>query len=277
MNVQKQPSFISLWRAVEGIATQISPPEIGPRTEAHDFEPRPWDEPVPEPIVTCHAFLFKHSKAADCLLSAIDALPKHARPVWLDIRDGMGAPKATTRAEPEGRRVLGLWIRAFDDWEATYFAWFFNRERPVPTTTDPYLEFVNMGTHSGAGGVGFVRPALALTLDQAGIPHSFGNRVARSEDEPHSAERAAVTTPPFRGPLAEVLAMAWERARDRTQARSVFAALVELARSSDIPTPLREATEDGEEVKWLDDEGEIRVFNIRDMLSRMRTINKPRT
>ncbi|BCF87062.1 hypothetical protein PPGU16_01290 [Paraburkholderia largidicola] len=282
MNIKKS-DFVSLWRAVEGIASQISPPEIVPRSEEGQGsgrlllgrEAHTEAFSVPEPIRTVHRFLYSHSKAADLLVSAIDVLPRGAQPVWLDITEGMGAPKATTRSEAEGRRILSLWIRAFDDWEATFFAWLYNRERPAPVATDPYLKYINMGTYSGAN-IGFVYPVLVHLLEQSEIPHPFGSCVAPTEHETHNTANVVIA-PRFRGPLAEVLTIAWERARDRSSARSILAALVELARRSPVPSPLTEALDNGQEVKWEDDDGNLHVFGIAEMRSRMRGDNRRRT
>jgi predicted DNA-binding transcriptional regulator AlpA len=83
--------------------------------------------------------------------------------------------------------------------------------------------------------------------------------------------------PRFGGPLGEVLTIAWERARDKSAARSVLAAFVELARDQPPPSPLKGASEDGQEVKWLDENGKFQTFGIEQMRSRMRSAPKPRT
>jgi hypothetical protein len=89
-----------------------------------------------------------------------------------------------------------------------------------------------------------------------------------------TASPAKTTSPPFRGPLAEVLAMAWKNAQDPTDVRSMMFAMAELARGTPRPPPLLGATEDGHLIDWKDEDGNDQHLDIGKMQSFMRTIRK---
>jgi len=133
-----------------------------------------------------------------------------------------------------------------------------------------------IGYRPDSNSIDFIPSAVAAYASRTA--HSVDAILSRldpsiSKEESIPAARA-IACPKFRGELAGVLTMAWDKADNKSSYRSVFNALVELASGNPPPDPLIEYLPQDQAIKWRDyskDAGEdISLFTKENMCSRMR-------
>ncbi|MCS3399381.1 hypothetical protein [Burkholderia thailandensis] len=280
-------NFLSLSETIQMVANciQISDDELDlvvlPDSELGDvaaFEARV--------AATSLKQLFRTSRAADILGLNIANTPAGHRLRWFDVTTGRGETYwQSAAARDEGLALLADMAK----WEssareAQRRQAMFNSSRWSAHEPASAPRFRDLPTTPRIRLIGFDPDELIDFLLTRQIPNTLVAALPFSEVResapaqiPTSAVSRAERPPKFRGPLAATLAMAWQIAHDRDSPHSMLHALVELAQRKPPPRPLHSATDDGQEVKWVNDEGEIQIFTIKDMQSRMRVIRKTNT
>ncbi len=259
-------NFIPLRDAVRaiGVGITVTVDEIDSRRSLN----RCRDETSVETIVERASFgrMLREARSAEVLLILLSR-PANSRPSWYDSASGYALPDETVGRE--GLLVLADWAKQM-----------------LPPATRPVGKSTSVSTDPTAlifevprsVQLGFDIDEFIQFLDANGVKHSLGDSLS-SPPEPADAAAAAIdpssptvsARPPrsFRGPLAHVLGMAYKRAEDWSDYRSVFAALQTLARQKEPPSPLCGCDEGA--VKWLDEESnEVKFFEPENMQSRMR-------
>ncbi|WP_405124609.1 hypothetical protein [Ralstonia pseudosolanacearum] len=233
--------------------------------------------------------IYETSRAADLLGASIANASAEQRPKWFDVTLGRGTPWQSDEAGREGMALLAAAARwEYDYREAQRQLDQFGGSRWAPDASEHAIGDARIVDHvkmPRERQLGFDRQEILNFLITRQISNSLvsPHSAARERAQTLSAQDAAKNSasrqarPQFRGPLSEALKIAWQNARDRSDASSVFAELVKIARSESRMDPLTEATEDGQEVKWLAEDGTFKIFTVKDMRSRMRAVPKGTT
>jgi hypothetical protein len=125
------------------------------------------------------------------------------------------------------------------------------------------LKFLNQTMPVPLDKVAKHNPIVAFLQKQASLP------------APDQIKMATPKRPKFRGPLADVLFMAWQQAEHRTSSTSIFNALVRLATCRTPPDPLCGYDSQKKAVKWREwndktKKPDERYFTRKNMHSRFR-------
>lgn len=219
--------------------------------------------------------LLRQGRASERLLDILNR-PANLRPSWYE--DSSGFARFNESVAPEGLEILHRWAK--ESWYSPPLPpsrWGFPVRNPLQASKPPR-----------AMELGFDVAELRRALDAEGVPHGL-DRLGITDNLGSTAApagagkvrgEAATEKPKFRGPLAEVLSLAWENAHDKTSAHSVLAALCKLAAQQDPPIPLLRLAGTNT-VEWADDtkKSGVSLFTLKDMRSRLRpkrgTSSKP--
>ncbi|WP_019139871.1 hypothetical protein [Noviherbaspirillum massiliense] len=285
-----QINFVSLFDAVRAIAPRI---EVS-QGEVDLYADLPGEDDSFGRLLAQASLrqFFQKSRAAFRLLNCLFNTPAAIR--WFDIAL-TGFPLQSEDARKEGRDELVRWTKQEQEFQANVDR--MRRLSPrwrdaTPDTTNEKSLSLNPPKSPRSCSIGFDRIELIRILDQNTIPHNLGelppfinehidDSIAVplvAADTPTAAEPSASTQKKrrqFRGPLAEVLKMAQEAAKDPDDPQSVWIALVNIARRKDRPLPILGYVDNENVVQWEDegakaDEEKVRYFGRSDMTRRFR-------
>lgn len=282
--------FLSLFDTLNIVARRI---EVQDEELDFDLHPRPDADEAATYLrrlqMGAIRNIYQTSRAADLLGASIANASAEQRPKWFDVAVGRGTPWQSDEAGREGMALLAATARwEYDYGEAQRQLDQFGGSRWAPDAPEHAIDearIVDQVKMPRERQLGFDRQEILNFLITQQIANSLVPVLPATHERAQMlSDQDAATTdsstrdrPGFRGPLGEALKMAWHHARDRSEASAIFAELVKLARKRPPVDPLQGASEDGQEVKWLSEDGTVKIFTVKDMRSRMRAVPKQST
>lgn len=297
-------TFVSLSTVLQAIGSEfvISDEDLAPRWAIES-----WRRGVNERYI-------RTSRAAALLDHLFSVAKRESSPRWFDYREGTGYPRlADSTRVGEGQAFLleeGKWYWEWKTFQQNFHAHVVNtagRWHKPPTDEDYAKECPARPIESTQNAalveeLSFDLGEIIDFLNHAGTLHSLrrdsedealagrtsvSHILQTSDSDGHGAAEAAALnpaestestkpkSPKFRGPLAEVLKLAWSNASDKLDSASVFEAFKKLARSKEPPDPLLRYSREDDAVVWVDYEGddpngEPKFFTRDNMRSRSR-------
>lgn len=258
--------FVPLWDLIASVALFMSvgddflPLSLNATTGAHDASSN-------EFLQAAMKTQRRKVLAAEMLGRCLGSGSKELGPTWIEYVPP-GDLWATPNAHAEGLNLLGLFIAGTrEEWAS--------HERQVRQNsrwgTAPAFAYVPAMQRYRE--IGFERGDLICFLNERKIQHSLGELCPI-----RSTRRSLLAlAPDFRDPLRDELREAWVLAIDKSDHKSIFKALVSLAkeREKDPGSPLKGYSEALQAVKYdyfNKDTGdrETREFNEETMRGRMR-------
>ncbi len=287
-----QVNFISLFDAI----SKISPRMEVSQDEVDSYSDLPGEEDsfgrmlARTPVHQC----FQKSRAATALLNALFNTSTALR--WFD----RALTQSPLQSEDIRKEIRDELVRMAN--QEQQFKDSVNHARHIPqrwhdNSTDGKNQaapFLNPPKWPRTRDIGFERNELIALLNKNDIPHNFGDIPSAEEEGPKeniAVQPLTASIPKtdtlssqkkrrrFRGPLAEVLKMAQEAAKDPEDPQSVWVALITIARRKDPPPPIIGYVENEKLVQWENDkaktgEAQVQYFCRREMTRRFRKPKK---
>jgi hypothetical protein len=257
--------FVPLWDLIASVACFMSPDD--------DFRLRSLNATTGDNDASENEFVQAAMKtqrrkvfAAELLSRCLGSAPKELGPTWIEyVPPGDLCP--TPNAHAEGLNLLRLFIAGTrEEWAS--------QERQLRQNsrwgTAPAFAYVPAMQRFRE--IGFERGDLICFLNERNVQHSLGELCPLA----FMRQSRLASAPDFRDPLRDELREAWVLAIDKNDYKSIFKALVSLAkeRAEDPESPLKGYSEAHQAVKYeyFDNTGkrEIRTFNEEAMRGRMR-------